>query len=378
MKISVAVRAKLWGFQVAHQLHRYQMLHTLFTSFYGKILGRDNSIGYEIPRDNIHTNGLSALHTYLLSTRWTLAGEKKFGAWVGSRLTDEQAVITWGLQAKPIIEQSHNKGIKVILERGSSHASYQRNILLEEAKMFGADTAHLLKSFSNERMDRELWEYEHADLIVVPSQFVKRTFLNEGIPEHKIFVNNFGVDLNGFNPAPRDGGPFRIICTGQQTLRKGVHYLLRAFHELNLNNAELWLVGKSSDEITPFLKKYSRNVRTFSPVPQAELAGFYQQCDVFAMCSVEEGLALVQLQAMACGLPLICTTNTGGDDLVIDGQEGFVLPIRNVDTLKEKLNYLYSNRDICRQMGVNARNKVKSGFGWVDYGDRMVARYKKL
>lgn len=378
MKISVAVRAKLWGFQVAQQLLRHETLHTLFTSHYGKMFGRDNSIGFRLPATQVRTNMVSAIHTYLLQGKWELEGERRFGQWVARQLSNEDAVVTWGLQAQPIIQAARQKGIRVILERGSSHAAFQRDILMEESERFGSDTGWLRKSFSEARMERELWEYEQADLIVVPSGFVKRTFIEKGVPVDKVFVNHFGVDLSTFTPGNRTDGPFRVIYTGQQTLRKGVQYLLQAFAELELPDAELWLVGKGSEEIAPFIQRYGRQVVCHPPVPQHLLPAYYQACDVFAICSIEEGLALVQPQAMACGLPLICTTNTGGEDLITDGQEGFVLSIRDVETLKEKISYLYHNRDICKRMGLKARQKLQAGFSWDDYGDRMIARYKAL
>lgn len=84
---------------------------------------------------------------------------------------------------------------------------------------------------------------------------------------------------------------------------------------------------------------------------------------------------MVQLQAMACGLPLICTQNTGGDDLVEDGKEGFVVPIRDVEALKEKILYLYEHQDICYEMGQAAKSKVQQGFTWDDYGKRIMDNY---
>ena len=89
------------------------------------------------------------------------------------------------------------------------------------------------------------------------------------------------------------------------------------------------------------------------------------------MPSIQDGLALVQLQAMACGLPLICTTNTGGDDLITEqGKEGFVIPIRDVNAIKDKITYLYKNPIIRDEMGNNAKERVKAGYTWADYGER--------
>ena len=87
---------------------------------------------------------------------------------------------------------------------------------------------------------------------------------------------------------------------------------------------------------------------------------------------------MVQAQAMACGLPVICTTNTGGADLVREGQDGFILPIRDVTALKEKILYFYENPEACRTMGESARRRVQAGFSWSDYGHKMIAAYRKI
>jgi glycosyltransferase involved in cell wall biosynthesis len=94
--------------------------------------------------------------------------------------------------------------------------------------------------------------------------------------------------------------------------------------------------------------------------------------------SVEEGLAMVQVQAMACGLPLICTSATGGEDLIAEVREGFVIPIRDVEALKQKLMWCYQNREACRAMGHAARQRVQQGFTWDDYGKRMLAEYQRI
>ena len=90
-------------------------------------------------------------------------------------------------------------------------------------------------------------------------------------------------------------------------------------------------------------------------------------------------MAMVQLQAMACGLPLICSTNTGGDDLITkDGEEGFVIPIKNVEAIKEKILYLYNNQDIAKEMGQKAKKRMESGFTWEDYGNRYIKNLEEI
>jgi glycosyltransferase involved in cell wall biosynthesis len=94
--------------------------------------------------------------------------------------------------------------------------------------------------------------------------------------------------------------------------------------------------------------------------------------------SVEEGMAMVQLEAMACGLPVICATNTGGEDVVRNGIEGFVIPIRDIRALKERLVYLYEDPKALAQMSRNAKKRVSSGFTWDDYGKKIIKTYQKI
>ena len=186
----------------------------------------------------------------------------------------------------------------------------------------------------------------------------------------------YGVDLTNFRPVPKEDKIFRIIHCGAISIQKGAHYLLQAFYELNLPGAELWLIDSMSNEIKPFLEKYD-NGRVFhkGPYPQNILYRYYSQGSVFCLASIQEGLAMVIPQAMACGLPAICTTNTGGEDIVRDGIDGFIIPIRDVEALKEKILFMYENPERRREMGESARLRVQSGFSWDDYGDRIVQAY---
>ena len=220
-----------------------------------------------------------------------------------------------------------------------------------------------------------------ADSVVVPSNFVKRTFLQHEFDESKVYVNPFGVNLSEFHHDEQSVAQeetFRVIFVGGMSFRKGVHYLLKAFDELALKDAELWLVGGMTPDIEPLIEKAPKNVHYFPPVLQHELAEYYKKASVFVMCSIEEGLAMVQVQAMACGLPLICTTNTGGEDLIDEGEDGFVLPIRDVEAVKEKIQLLYDNRDLCRAMGQKAGKKMRSDWSWDRYGDRAIKNMQAL
>ena len=87
---------------------------------------------------------------------------------------------------------------------------------------------------------------------------------------------------------------------------------------------------------------------------------------------------MVQIQAMSSGLPVICTINSGGQEIVDEGVDGFVLPIRDKLRLKDKILFLYNNRNICIEMGKKAQKKAFKHFSWEKYGQRAITIYQDL
>jgi glycosyltransferase involved in cell wall biosynthesis len=288
---------------------------------------------------------------------------------------DADIFVGWSGNSLRAIRKAKRLGLTTIVERGSAHMLTQTKLLTEEYEKYGLKPQVAPKSI----VEKELLEYEEADYISIPSSFVRRSFLEHGVEKEKLIQTIYGVDLSNFRQIEKEDNIFRVIFAGGFSLRKGSHYLLQAIYELDLPNFEFWHLGSIPPEIKPFLQKYySSRIIFLGHKSQNELYKYYSQGSVFVMSSIEEGLAMVQPQAMACGLPLVCTTNTGGEDLIEHGKEGFVVPIRDVEVLKEKILYLYENQDICREMGQAAKNKVSSGFTWDDYGYKIIEKYKRI
>jgi glycosyltransferase involved in cell wall biosynthesis len=381
MDVTVSVFGRFHAFYLAHELYKRGHLKSLITS-YPK---------FEVKKYGIPAEKTESLLSYELIdrawNRWlpkSLKSSIDIGDWFDRTFGQTAArhipentdiYVGWSGKSKAGLERAKQLGALTILERGSSHPEFNRDILIEEYEKYG------LKSkieFQKRIYDREsLQEYELADFVSTPSEFVRQTYIDRGFAKEKLLKVTYGVDLQQFQQSPKTDDVFRVIFAGGMTLRKGVHYLLQAFAELKLPKAQLWLLGTKSTEIEPFFAKYEGTFHHFGHLPQSELHKYYSQCSVFVMPSIEEGLALVQPQAMACGLPLICTTNTGGEDLIRDGKEGFVIPIRNIELLKEKILWCYENQEHCRLMGQAAKKIVAQGFSWHDYGERIIAAYQK-
>ena len=194
----------------------------------------------------------------------------------------------------------------IFVERGSRHIVSQKEIL---DNLPGRKTS--APSISEWSVRREVAEYELADTIVVPAKHIVQSFTERGVPESRIFRNPYGVDLNMFpvTPAPSQDVRPQIIMTGTWSLRKGCDVLVDACRRLP--QVELIHVGSIDD--APFPRE--PDFKHYSPVEQHRLSGFYARSHVFALASREEGLALVQAQALASGLPVVCTDRTGGEDL---------------------------------------------------------------
>ena len=252
-------------------------------------------------------------------------------------------------------------GAKVFIERGSRHVSSQKAILddLRDRGMAGEAVPDWV-------VDRELAGYALADRVVVPSLHVEQSFRDLGFPAEKLFRNPFGVDLSMFAPTPAPAGvPPTLLFVGAWSYRKGVDVLVAAWRQLE--GVRLLHVGAVVDAPLPDAPGFTH----VDAVSQSRLRDYYARAHVFVMASREEGLALVQAQALACGLPLVCTDRTGGEDLqrmLDDPAWVSVVPSDDAGALAAAIRAMLSkalSSDRERVLG-----PAREQLGWAAYGAR--------
>ena len=302
--------------------------------------------------------------------------QKDLGRWMARNIDPEWTDVLHGLDGPGPeagrIMKAHGK--LWICDRGSTHILTQKRILEEEHTCWGAPAP----PFPLEGLERCIEEYEEAHAVIVPSQFARRSFLEHGIPAERVFVCPYGVDLSEFRPAPKEDDVFRIICVGT-SIQKGIGHLLSAVEPLVRKRlCELWIVGPIDPTARHIHEKYRDSFVYKGIYPRKELWQIYSQASVLALASVQEGLALVQAQAMACGVPVIATANTGAEDLFTDGIEGFIVPIRNPEAIRERIEWMIENPTLRRQMADAALQRVKGLGGWNQYGDRINSVYSEV
>jgi glycosyltransferase involved in cell wall biosynthesis len=260
------------------------------------------------------------------------------------------------------------RGTLFFCDRGSTHALYQKHIVDEEYARWGAQPL----VHSEKIIGLELDTYETANAITVPSQVCRRSFLEYGVPADKVHVIPYGVRLDRFTKVadpPHDS--FEVLFVGSLSLRKGIQYLLQAFAALKHPNKRLTVIGGADARVAEVVARLStENVRFLGALPQAELVEHMSRSHVMCLPSVEEGLALVQGQAMACGCPVLATTATGAEDIFTHGVEGFIVEPRRVDLLTQHLEQLAGDRQLRDSMGAAALERVKALGGWHEYGNQ--------
>lgn len=380
MKVCVSVCGRFHAFYLAQQLYKRGLLNQLITS-YPKFevakYGIPDSFVSSILSNELFSRGwnkLPLIFRNIWNPQFFLS--ERYDRLAASRIKSGADIfVGWSSFSLRGIRRAKKLGMITVLERGSSHIVFQRDILKEEYAAY-----RIKANLPHPRIvEKELEEYKEADYIEVPSTFAKASFIEQGISSNKIIFSSRGVNINQFNPIKKNDNVFRLIYCGGLTIQKGVHYLLKSFYELKLSNSELWLIGSPSEEISSFLKKYnSANILLKGKIIQSKLYEFYSQGSLFCLPSIQDGFGVVILQAMACGLPVICTTNTAGYDVVKDGIDGFVIPIRDVNALKEKIVFMYENQARCKEMGQLARQRVQSEFTWDKYGDRIISELNRI
>jgi glycosyltransferase involved in cell wall biosynthesis len=314
-------------------------------------------------------------HRHSAVVEWRNSRFDHYVSGLAAKLQPE-AVVCYDSCALRTFEAAKRIGARRILDQVVGHVRSGVKILREERELAPsfADGENIdLPERVIERCEQEALT---ADLVLAASEYVKTTLTANGVAEARIKVVPYGVDIERFAPRPlqeRRGQPLHILFVGQIGLRKGVRYLLEALRQLGRCGAELTLVGGIAGGGRG-LTAYRDHFKYVAHVPHGEMPRLYQQADVLVFPSLHEGSAFTTYEALACGLPVITTPNSGS--VVRDGIDGFVVPIRDVETLKEKILLLIQNRELREEMSINARMRAEQ-FTWTAYRRRIAAIFNR-
>lgn len=251
-----------------------------------------------------------------------------------------------------------------------------RNILLEEAEREPEWAATLHgnqdSAAKTARKDEEL---ALADLVLVASSFTLRTLEEAPAFSGTVVLLPYGAPapaaVTAMPARPRNSTRLRVLYVGSLGQRKGISYLFRAIEEL-AGAVELTVIGTKPMAACPPLDAALARVRWIPSCSHTEVLAEMAAHDVFVFPSLFEGFGLVLLEAMAMGLPVITTPHTAGPDLIDNGVEGFIVPIRSAPALVERLDFLRREPGVRAEMSERARFRAQQ-FTWANYESSLAA-----
>lgn len=383
MKVALSTIGTFHSFDLARELHRDGLLTRIYTGY-----PRFKLKGEGLPADRIRC--FPWVHGAYMAfpqrdklgqtfvRHWEYLARASLDRYVAGSLRECDIFV--GLSGSALLtgRAVRQRGGRYVCDRGSSHIREQDALLREEHERWGV----AYRGIDPRIIAREEAEYAEADCITVPSSFNVRSFVKQGVDERKLRRLPYGVNLERFHPTqPPDPQRFDVLFAGGMSLRKGVPYLLQAYQRLEHPRKSLTFAGAPSVELMALMRQrrlWPEDAVVLGHVPQAELKRLMSRSHVMVLPSIEEGLALVQAQAMACACPVIGTMNTGAEDLFVDGEQGYILPIRNVQALANRLQWLADHPDLRQQMSDKALAHVQQAGGWREYGDEAKRIYREL
>lgn len=263
--------------------------------------------------------------------------------------------------------------VKRIYDLQTAHWRFVLQTFQEEASLL-PELAPLLRTTElKEKQHRQDEELAMADLIIVPSRFVARSLKSAPGITARIEVVPYGapaVDRDAPRKIPsRENQKLKVLFVGRLTQEKGIAYLLDAVSPLR-DHVELTLVGRRYGDCA----KVDRAIREHRWIPHLShelLLHEMSQNDVLVHPSLIEGFALVIMEAMSRGLPVITTPNSGAEDLIANGKSGFLVPIRSAEAITQSLETLIENRSLLESMRCAAVETAEH-WSWDRYGDRLL------
>jgi len=299
------------------------------------------------------------------------------------RLADRLDIIhAWPLAALRTIEAAHKFGIPVALERCNAHTRFAYEVVREESRRLGVplppDHEH---AFNEEILRREEQEYDAADALLCPSDFVVRTFRDQGVAAERLVRFIYGVDERHFRPMepPTDvesGRPLTMLFAGVCAVRKGLHFALEAWLRSAASRRGKFRIAGD------FLPAYRDFLASKLAHPSVEVLGhrsdipeLMRAADIFVLPSIEEGFGLVCTEAMASGcVPLVSDACT---ELCRHEHNALVHRVGDVATLTSHLDSLDADRALLARMRNNAIAS-RDQISWRAAGHSLVAAYRKV
>lgn len=243
------------------------------------------------------------------------------------------------------------------------------------------ENGEFYKTFENEGggflKSKKVAEYYKQELLksqyhIVASTFSKKAAIYTGVLPEQIFMCPYGVDKKFFRPINKDfGGPLKVLFVGEVNQRKGIYQILLAAKEINRDDIKFNIVGRGGNICSYLYDEYKFYVEFLGHVSFDHLIELYSSSHIFVFPSLGEGYGLVILEALSAGIPVICSNNCVGQDIIKNGHNGFVIDAGDSNALMHKILWFDNHREELSIMSEHAVNSVKH-VTWPAYNHQLV------
>jgi glycosyltransferase involved in cell wall biosynthesis len=285
-------------------------------------------------------------------------------------------LIAYSYYADAAFRMMEGSGLPRVLFQVHPNGKYLRELFQQEIEKVPEAKSSLME----ETEMSSLFAYNEetftmADAVICASSFTKHSLTASGsrAPAH---VVGYGVDLDMFSArtvAP-SAKPLTVGFVGALSQRKGARYLLGAMAALPNGSARLILYTRAAVDRDLLRGFESVDIEIKGGLSDVQLAADLKLCDLVALPSIAEGFGLVILEAMACGVPVLCTTSTGGADFVVHRQNGLLIEPGCTAAIEQELAWALTHRGELFQIGQAARREAEK-HNWAEYRRKFFAAY---
>lgn len=288
---------------------------------------------------------------------------------VARHLAGSQILLAWAWSARQSFQRARELGITCVLEECGSANLHQEAILSEEHARLGLPYRNPIAArvIANERLECDL-----ADTILCPSEYVANSFAIYGIPRSKCLVIPYATNprFRATQPKAPDKS-LHVLFVGSVGVRKGLLYLLQALALLNDPRITCTVIGRVDPVLAPLLVPYQHLFHHIPSVPHDEMPGHFAAANVFVLPTLDEGMAYVVMEALASGTPVITTPNSGAEGIVRQGQNGFLVPIRESEAIADALSRCLADPELVERLSAEAL-ATATAWSWDDYAQTLL------
>jgi glycosyltransferase involved in cell wall biosynthesis len=379
LKIDIVVHGRFWAFNFANALirrgHDVRVL-TNYPSMVVEDFGVDRKFCVSNLWHGISSRMVHKANRLFNATFLERELHSNFGEWAARVVRrDCDVVYCFSGVAEEVLAKikRFSRPPLGVLVRGSTHIRTQRDLLAAEELRWGGR----VEMPTNWMIAREEREYGAADRILVLSEFARQSFIDQGIADYKLVLSNLGVDIKRFKPTAEQenarrsrilaGEPLRVLTVGSLSPRKGALDLFAVASELK-GRMSFRFVGDCESDAAARASRISPNLELVQRVPELRLPEVYSWADIFVFPTIEDGFAAVLAQAASAGLPIICTENCGGPDLLRAGAIGWCVSKRAPEQIIERLRWCDANRQQYSEL-LSVTDSSRFARDWQDTAD---------